>query len=208
MVVWHLFGGHTLPQEQLAFLSHLPVKIIVVPFTRIKNNLIWLFFYAKNFSVTPNNSHRESLRLCWRVPKCLAEFCFLSTKMLKLVRFLKKQYKIKQAGSLPFWIIVTLFWSAVLPRPHTSCDGGMKYLLPSITQNGCLFDLTLSKMTPIFAEESKWPQREREIFYPCFWVFFVLLKTNFCYASLISCNGNLFFFLPFFDRSLVDCYSP
>lgn len=50
-----------LPQEQLAFLSHLPLKIIiVVPFARIKNNPIFLF-YAKNFSVTPNNSHKESL---------------------------------------------------------------------------------------------------------------------------------------------------
>ena len=50
-----------LPQEQLAFLSHLPLKIIiVVPFARIKNNPICLF-YVKNLSVTPNNPHRESL---------------------------------------------------------------------------------------------------------------------------------------------------
>lgn len=90
--------------------------------------------------------------------------------MLKLVRFLKKKYKIKRAGSLPFLTnIVTLFGQQLeLPHPHTSCDGGMKYLLPPVAQNCCLFDFTLSKMTPIFVEESKWFQREREIFIPAF----------------------------------------
>lgn len=174
MVVWHLVGGHMLPQEQLAFLSHLPLKIIiVVPFARIKNNPICIF-YVKNFSVTPNNPHRESLWLRGRVPKYSAEFCFLSTKMLKFVRFVKKKYKIKRAGSLPFWII-ELFLVSSSPSPTYFVWGWYEVPAPFC------YTKWLPQMTPIFAEESKWLQREREIYFnPCFWVFFVFLKTKLC----------------------------